>query len=94
MTTIGNGAFSKCISLKKITIPAKVTKIGSKAFCGDSKLKTITIKSSKIKTKKIGKSAFAKINKKATIRVPKKKLSAYKKIIRSAGAAKSVKIKK
>ena len=54
----------------------------------------ITIKSSKIKTKKIGKSAFAKINKKATIKVPKKKLSAYKKIIRSAGAAKSVKIKK
>lgn len=94
LTTIGNGAFSKCISLKKITIPAKVTKIGSKAFYGDSKLKTITIESSKIKTKKIGKSAFAKINKKATIRVPKKKLSAYKKIIRSAGAAKSVKIKK
>lgn len=64
------------------------------SFYGDSKLKTITIKSSKIKSKKIGKSAFAKINKKATIRVPKKKLSAYKKIIRSAGAAKSVKIKK
>lgn len=94
LTTIGNGAFTKCIALKKITIPAKVTKIGSKAFYGDSKLKTITIKSSKIKSKKIGKSAFAKINKKATIRVPKKKLSAYKKIIRSAGAAKSVKIKK
>lgn len=94
LTTIGNVAFSKCTALKKITIPAKVTKIGSKAFYGDSKLKTITIKSSKIKTKKIGKSAFAKINKKATIKVPKKKLAAYKKIIRSAGAAKSVKIKK
>jgi hypothetical protein len=52
------------------------------------------VKSSKLKKKTVGKSAFTQINKKATIKVPKKKVKAYKTIFKSAGAAKSVKIKK
>lgn len=71
----------------------KVSRIGSKAFYGCKKLKTITVKSSKLKKKTVGKSAFTQINKKATIKVPKKKVKAYKTIFKSAGAAKSVKIK-
>jgi len=55
---------------------------------------TIIVKSSKLKKKTVGKSAFTQINKKATIKVPKKKVKAYKTIFKSAGAAKSVKIKK
>ena len=94
LTKIGDKAFAKCTAIKKLTIPKKVSRIGSKAFYGCKKLKTITVKSSKLKKKTVGKSAFTQINKKATIKVPKKKVKAYKTIFKSAGAAKSVKIKK
>lgn len=94
LTKIGDKAFAKCTAIKKLTIPKQVSRIGSKAFYGCKKLKTITVKSSKLKKKTVGKSAFTQINKKATIKVPKKKVKAYKTIFKSAGAAKSVKIKK
>lgn len=93
LTKIGDKAFAKCTAIKKLTIPKQVSRIGSKAFYGCKKLKTITVKSSKLKKKTVGKSAFTQINKKATIKVPKKKVKAYKTIFKSAGAAKSVKIK-
>ncbi len=96
------GTTVKKSKLKKLTVPAsvkiegaqfKVTAIGSKAFKGFSKLKTITVKSSSIKS--VGKNAIKGISKKAVIKVPKKKLKKYKKLFSSkTGFKKTMKIKK
>ena len=95
LTLIGNNAFYKCSKLTKITIPSKVTKIGKKAFFNCTALSTITIKTKKLKTSKVGADAFKGINSKAVIYVPKKKLSAYKKLLKSKGVTlKTQKIKK
>ena len=83
-----------------VTVPATVkyegvkydvTAIGESAFAGCKKLKTINIKSLKLGS--VGANTFKGINKKAVIKVPKKKKSAYKKLFKKKGQAKSVKIK-
>lgn len=79
--------------LKSISIPSTVTTIGKSAFQNASKLKTITING---KLKKIGKNAFSGINKKATIKIKAKNKKDFDKIvkmIKSAGAPKSVSYK-
>ena len=79
-------------SIRSITIPAtvkykrttyKVTSIGSKAFYNCKKLKTVTIKSRKLKS--VGKNAFKGIYKKAKVTVPKSKYKAYRKLFKKAG---------
>lgn len=79
-------------SIRSVTIPAtvkykgttyKVTSIGSKAFYNCKKLKTVTIKSRKLKS--VGKSAFKGIYKKAKVTVPKSKYKAYRKLLKKAG---------
>ncbi|MCM1161742.1 MAG: alpha-amylase family glycosyl hydrolase [Roseburia sp.] len=93
-TQIGDEAFYKCTKLTSITIPSKVSKVGSKAFYGCKKLKKITIKTTKLTSKKVGSQAFKGIAAKATIKVPKKKLSAYKKLLKQKGVSSKAKIKK
>ena len=79
-------------SIRSVTIPAtvkyrrttyKVTSIGSKAFYNCKKLKTVTIKSRKLKS--VGKNAFKEIYKKAKVTVPKSKYKAYRKLFKKAG---------
>ena len=79
-------------SIRSVTIPAtvkykgttyKVTSIGSKAFYNCKKLKTVTIKSRKLKS--VGKNAFKGIYKKAKVTVPKSKYKAYRKLFKKAG---------
>lgn len=94
VTTIGNQAFYKCSALKKITIPSKVNKIGNQAFYKCKNLKNITIKTTKLTTKNVGSKAFKDIHSKATIKVPKSKLKAYKKLLKSKGVSSQAKIKK
>ena len=94
VTTIKARAFYKCTKLTKITIPSKVNKIGKQEFYGCKKLKTITIKTTKLSSKNVGSKAFKGIHSKATIKVPKKKLSAYKKMLKSKGVGSKAKIKK
>lgn len=94
ITSIGEKAFYKCTSLTKITIPSKVKKIGKQAFYGDKKLKTITIKTTKLTTKTVGSEAFKGTATNATIKVPKSKLSSYKKWLVSKGVNKKATIKK
>ena len=43
LTTIGDGAFSRCVALESIDLPASVTKIGSYAFFQCSALKAVNI---------------------------------------------------
>ena len=94
ITAIGNKAFYKCIKLQKITIPTKVSKIGKSAFYGCKELKNITIQSKKLTNKNVCIKAFKGIHASATVRTPKSKLSAYKKLLRSKGGGKKLKVKK
>lgn len=94
VTAIGAKAFYKCKALTKITIPAKVKKIGRQAFYGCKKLKKIIIKTTKLTSKTVGSKAFKGIHPKATVKVPKKKLAAYKKLLKKKGVGSKAKIKK
>jgi len=85
---------------KSITVPTSVkmngytynvTTIGKKAFYKNSKLKTVTIKSTKITS--IGSKAFKGCKKAMTIKVPKSKYKAYKKLLKGKVPA-GTKIKK
>lgn len=92
VTSINKNAFIKNTKLTNITIGANITQIGANAFKGCKKLKTITIKTTKLKS--IGSNAFKGINAKAKFKVPKKKLSKYTKMIKKAKAPKTVKVTK
>ncbi len=92
--TIGKKAFYKCSRLTRIKISSSVNKIGSKAFFGCRNLKKIVIATNSLTNKSIGSKAFKGIAAKAVIQVPKKKLSAYKKILRKKGVGTKVKIRK
>ena len=95
---IGDSAFQNCTALKKIEIPSKVKKIGKKTFYGCKRLTNITIKTTKLTTKNVGKDAFKKAGssnyKKLTVKVPKKSLKAYKTTLKKRGLNKLAKIKK
>lgn len=90
--TIDSSAFANCPALKKLTLPAKVTTIGSKAFYKNKNMKTITIKSTKLK--KVGKNAFKGISSKAKVKVPKSKVKAYTKLLKKAGLPSKAKVTK
>ncbi len=91
VTAIGSGAFKENKKLTSVTIGANVKTIEKEAFSGASKLGKVKINSKSIK--KIGVNAFKGIKKKATISVPKAKKSEYKKLLKKAKLAKSVKVK-
>lgn len=55
-------------------------------------MKTVTIRSSKLKS--IGKNAFKGIKSNAKIKVPAKKLKAYKKLLKGRGLSNKAKITK
>lgn len=69
----------------------KVTKISKNAFKGCNKLKKVTIQAKSLKS--IGKNAFKGIAKKAVIKVPKAKKKAYKKLLKKAEIAKTIRVK-
>ena len=77
--------------LKKVIIPKNVKTIGNAAFYKCSSLKTVKIKSTKLKG--VGKNAFNKISRGAVIDVPNKKVKAYKELFKKAKISSAVKIK-
>ena len=91
VTSIAPNCAKGCKKLTKVVLGENISNIGKNAFSGCSKLKTINIKSTKLK--KVGANAFKGINKKATISVPKAKKKAYIKLLKNKGQAKTVKIK-
>ncbi|MCM1258910.1 MAG: leucine-rich repeat protein [Roseburia sp.] len=91
VAAIKAGAFEGCKKLTKVTVGKGVTKIEANAWKDCKKLKSIEIKTTKLKT--VGKNVFKGIHENATIKVPAKKLSAYKKLLKSKGQGKKVKIK-
>lgn len=90
VTTIEASALSGAKKLTKVTIGKNITEIKSKAFKSCKKLKTVIIKSQKLK--KVAKNAF-KGCKKITIKVPKSKKKAYKKLFKKAKIGCKYKIK-
>lgn len=93
VTKIADRAFYNCSKLTKITIPDKVNKIGKYAFYGCRKLQSITINTSKLTSGKVGTKAFKYIHAKAKITVPKGKVGAYKKLLKSKGAGSRIVVK-
>ena len=90
--TIGTSAFEGCVKLAKVTVGKGTIEISGSAFKNCKKLGTITIKS--VGLKKVGKNALKGIKATAKVKVPKKKLSAYKRLFRNKGQGKKVKITK
>ena len=93
ISEIGPKAFLANSKLKKVTIGTQIEKIGAKAFFRCKNLKSIQIKSGKLKAKSVGKKAFAKISAKSVIKVPKKKKKAYQKFLLKKGVPKSADVK-
>ena len=57
------------------------------------KLKTVTIKTTKLTEKNVGANAFKGVYSTATFKCPAKKLKTYKKLIKAKGAPKKAKYK-
>ena len=89
VSVIGKNAFYKCKKLKKVTIGTGLTQINPGAFRGVKKGCTITIKS--LKLKRVS-SRIDQFVSRMTVRVPKRKYTAYKKLLRKK--SKTVIIKK
>lgn len=94
VTGIASDVFKWNSMLRKVTIGKNVSSIGKRAFYKCSNLKTITIKTNKLIASKTGADAFKDIHKKVTIKVPKKKYSAYKKMLKKKGVGKGAVYKK
>ena len=86
-------AFKGNKKLKKLTLPKNCSYIGTEAFSGCTKLKTLTIKSTKLTEQTVADNAFQGMSKKTVIKVPKSKLKEYKKLFRAKGLDKKVKMK-
>ena len=85
VTSIKANAFKNCKKLKKVTIGKNIKTIGKNAFYGCTKLNSITVKTTKLTSSSVKSNAFAKLHNKAKFKVPKKKLSAYKKLLKKKG---------
>ena len=92
VTEIAANAFKNQKKIRKVVVPSGVSRIGKKAFYGCKNLKNITVKTTKLTKKRVGSKAFSGIHAKAVIKVPKKKLSAYRKMLKARGVTKKEKV--
>ena len=93
VTEISTNAFKNNRKLKKVVIGQNIVRIGKNAFYGCKKLTSITIKSSRLTLKNIGKNAFKNTIPKATVKVPKKQKALYNQILKKRGLNKKAKVK-
>ena len=73
----------KGVQVKTIVIGSQVKVIGKSAMQNCKKLKTLKIKSTKLK--KVGKNAFKGVSKKAKVTMPKKMKNTYRKLLKGKG---------
>lgn len=92
VTSIAASALAGCSKVTSVVVGANITSVGNYAFYNCKSLKTITFKSTKVKT--VGKSAFGGIHSSATIKVPSSKLTSYKTLFKGKGQGSKVVIKK
>ena len=93
VTEISTNAFKNNRKLKKVVIGQNIVRIGKNAFYGCKKLTSITIKSSRLTLKNIGKNAFKNTSPKATVKVPKKQKALYNQILKKRGLNQNAKVK-
>ena len=93
VTEISTNAFKNNRKLKKVVIGQNIVRIGKNTFYGCKKLTSITIKSSRLTLKNIGKNAFKNTSPKATVKVPKKQKALYNQILKKRGLNKKAKVK-
>ena len=93
VTKIDKNAFKGNKKVTKIVVGSNIQSIGNYAFSGCKKLKTIIIQSKKLTTKTVSKKAFKGIAKKVVVKVPKKKRTAYKKLLKKKGLSSKNRIK-
>ena len=92
VTSVAKNALKNNKTVTSVTVGKNVTSIGASAFQGCSKLKTITLKSTKIKS--FGKNCVKNIHKKATIKCPKSSRKNYKaKLTKKTGFTGQMKLK-
>ena len=94
VTVIADSAFKNNLSIKKVVIGKNVKAIKANAFRGCKKLKSITVKTTKLKASKVGKNAFKGINKKAVFKIPKKKFKSYRAIFKRSAKSSKIKYKR
>ena len=93
VTKIDKNAFKGNKKVTKIVVGSNIQSIGNYAFSGCKKLKTIIIQSKKLTTKTVSKKAFKGIARKVVVKVPKKKRTAYKKLLKKKGLSSKNRIK-
>lgn len=93
VTGIAWESFKGMKKLKTVVIGRNVKKIEKNAFRNCPKLKNITIKTTKLTSKRVEANAFKGINKKAIVKCPKAKKALYKKIFLKRGMKKTVKFR-
>jgi hypothetical protein len=81
VTAIAKNAFKSNKKATKIVIGENVSKIAKGAFNSCSKVKVLTIRSTKLKSKNISKSALTGLKKSVTVYVPSAKKTSYKEIL-------------
>lgn len=72
-------------TVTSLTIGKYVNKIGKNAFYGCSKLKTVTVNTTKLTKANVERGAFAKLHNKVVIKVPKTKKKAYTELFKARG---------
>lgn len=93
VTSVDANAFSGCKNLQKVVLGTNITKVSANTFSKCSGLKTIVIKSTKLTSENLSKTAFKGISSKTVIKVPKNKVKTYQKLFVKKGLSKKVKIK-
>lgn len=93
VTKIDKNALKGNKKVTKIVVGSNIQSIGNYAFSGCKKLKTIIIRSKKLTTKTVSKKAFKGIARKVVVKVPKKKRTAYKKLLKKKGLSSKNRIK-
>lgn len=93
VTKIDKNALKGNKKVTKIVVGSNIQSIGNYAFSGCKKLKTIIIQSKKLTTKTVSKKAFKGIARKVVVKVPKKKRTAYKKLLKKKGLSSKNRIK-
>lgn len=91
---ISKEAFANCPNLRTAVIGENVTSIGKNAFKGSKKLGTVAIQTSRLTKSKVGANAFKGIKSDCLFKTPSLKTSAYKKLLKSKGAGKEIRVKK
>ena len=94
VTEIASKAFKGLKKLETVIIGKNVLKIGKDAFNGCKKLKELTIKTTNLTAKTVGKNAFKNVYKKIKVKCPKKKINDYQKFLVKMGIPKTAKFTK